>query len=324
LSSIGLVDALLVAFSFVFALNMGGSGFSPAFSAALGSRVIKKPLALALFAVCVGIGAIVIGGHVAKTLGGGLVAADSIDRRTALFVISSATGALLIANLAKIPESTSWVTVFAISSLGLFRGNLNTHTIFYKVLPTWLSIPPIAFLLTWFVTRRLYPLRGWNYRLYEHLTKHEWKLRALVVASSCYLAIGVGANNVANVVAPLSSAGVFSVRTGMLLFTPVFALGGLVFSRTASNIGKNLVPIGLYSATIINVVVGSLVLAISWLGIPQSLVQAHVLAVFAIALAKEGSQELSKNRVLRKIVVFWILSPLVASALIVIQLLLFG
>jgi sulfate permease len=315
-------SGLLIVSSVFFALNMGGAGFSPSFSAALGAKLIDRKWALALFAVCVGIGALAVGGNVAETLGTGFVPASTIDRQTALVLIVAATGALFIANLAKIPESTSWVTVFALASLGLMRSNLNSDTIIYKLLPAWISIPPLAFLTTYALTRRLYPLRGWNYRLYEHLTKHEWKLRALVLASSCYLAVAVGANNVANVVGPLATAGVFDVRTGMLLFTPVFALGGFVFFRATTTIGSDVVPLGLYSAVIINVVVGSMVLIVSWIGIPQSLVHAQVLSVFAIALAKEGSHELLRHRVIRRIALFWIVSPVLAAALVALQLLL--
>lgn len=316
------VDILLLCFSIFFALNMGGAGFAPSFSAALGSGILSRRVALALFSISVGVGALLIGGNVAKTLGSGFVPPESIDHKTALVLIAAATGALFVANLAKIPESTSWITVFAIAALGMSRGNLNADTILYKLLPAWLTVPPLAFGLTYALTRSLYPLRGWNYRFYEHLTKHEWKLRALVIVSSCYLAIAVGANNVANVVAPLATAGIFDVQTGMLLFTPLFAIGGFIFHRATKTIGSDVVPLGLYSAVIINVVVGSMVLVISWIGLPQSLVHAQVLAVFGIALAKEGSYELLRHRVIRRIALFWIVSPLIASVLVVLQLLL--
>jgi phosphate/sulfate permease len=299
---------------------MGGSNFSPAFSAALGARLVPRAVAIVLFVICVSIGAFFIGGHVAKTLGDGLLPAGTLDKHTALVVIVGATGALFVAHLAKIPESTSWVTVFAISCVGITRSNLNWHTIFYKVLPGWIVGPPIAFCLTFLVMRRLYPLGGWNYRLYEHLTKHEWKLRALVIASSCYLAIAVGANSVANVVAPLSSAGVFSIDSGMLLFAPVFALGGLVFFRTAKTVGGDVVPLGLYSATIINVVVATVILMIAWLGIPQSVVHSQVMSVIAIALAKEGAHEVIRHRMIRRIAMFWLVSPMIASTLVALQL----
>ncbi len=308
-------DILLLVFSVFFALNMGGAGFSPSFSAAIGAKQIRRGYAVLLFTACLGVGAFFIGGHVAQTLGSSIVPSSTIDRHTALIITASASAALFVANFAKVPESTVWVTVFSLISLGLMRHNLNAHTIFYKLLPAWIGVPIAAFLITLAIARQLYPLRGWNYRFYEHLTKHEWKLRLLVVASSCYLAVAAGANHVANVVAPLASAGVFKVSTGMLLFAPVFGLGAS-FLSPAKTMSDDVVPLGLYSAAIINIVVGSLVLTTSRLGISQSIVQAHALAVFAIAFAKEGSYQVFRHRVIRRILVYWIVTPLLAAGFV--------
>jgi len=59
--------------------------------------------------------------------------------------------------------------------------------------------------------------------------------------------IAAGANHVANVVGPLSSAGVFQISTGMLLFTPLFGIGA-IFLSPAKTMGGEVVPLGLYSA----------------------------------------------------------------------------
>lgn len=309
-------DLLLVGFSVFFAMNMGGAGFSPAFSAPLGAKLIRRVPALLLFSVSILAGALLLGGRVAKTLGGQLVPAATLDRHTVLIIVASATASLLVANLVKVPESTSWVTVFALSSLGLMRSNLNVDTILYRLVPAWIIVPPLAFALTFILSRQLYPLRGWNYRLYEHLSKHEWKLRLIVLVTSCYLAVAVGANNVANVVGPLATAGLFSVQTGMLVFAPIFGLGAVVFFSSAKTLGSEVVPLGLYSAAIINIVVGTLVIGVSWLGVPQSLVHTQVLAVFAIALAKDGSYEIAKHRTIRRILMFWIVSPVLAAGIV--------
>jgi sulfate permease len=315
-----LSNLLLLVSSIFFGLNMGGSGFTPAFSAALGSRLITRLAAILLFTVCVGAGGLLLGGHVASTLGGEFVPAETIDRTTALVIIMSAALALFAANIVKVPESTSWVTVFALVALGLVRGNLNTHTLIHKLLPAWIAVPPLSFGITLLVGRLLYPLRGWNYRLFEHLSKHEWKMRLIVLGSSCYLAVAIGANNIANVVGPLSTAHVFDVTTGMIAFTPVFGLGAYFFGGSAKTIGVDVVPLGLYSAAIINVVVGTLVITVSWLGIPQSLVHAQVLSVFAISFLKHGSYEMLRHRLVRRIVMFWVVSPLLAATFVVILL----
>ena len=296
---------------------MGGSGFAPSFSAALGAGLIRRSRALLLFSLCVTAGALLVGGHVAKTLGGELVPPATFDRTTALIVIASATSALFVASLVKVPESTSQVTVLAIIAVGVMRGNLNSSTFVYKILPSWLSVPFISFALTLAISRLLYPLRAWNFRFYEHLSKHEWKLRALVLGSSCYLAVAVGAH-VANVVAPLATAGLIRQRLGMVLFAPLFGVGAWLFSSIAKTMGSEVAPLGLYSAMLINVVVGTLLLIIYWLGIPQSLVHAHVMSVFAIAFAKRGSYEIVRHPVIRRILIFWFVTPMIAFAFVVV------
>jgi sulfate permease len=306
---------LLFAFSAFFAVNMGASGFAPSFSAALGARLIGRLPAVLLFSAFVALGALLVGGHVAKTLGDDFVPPGTLDRRAALIIIASASTALFVASLVKVPESTSQVTVFAIMTLGLVRRNLNSHTFTHRILPSWLSVPLIAFVLTLVLSRLLYPLRPWNFRIYEHLSKHEWKLRLLVLGSSCYLATAVGAH-VANVVAPLSTSNVIGQRLGMVLFAPLFGVGAALFPSVARTIGNEVAPLGLYSATIINATVATLLIGIYWLGIPQSLVHAHVFATFAIAFAKVGSYEILRHRVIRRILIFWFVTPSIAMMLV--------
>ena len=52
------------------AINMGGSGTAPSFSAAHGSNVIRKDLIPGLFGIFVFFGAIIAGKKVVSTIGG--------------------------------------------------------------------------------------------------------------------------------------------------------------------------------------------------------------------------------------------------------------
>ena len=58
------------------AINMGGSGTAPAFSAAYGANVLKKSLIPGLFGLMVFAGAILGGEQTAKTIGKGLLAPE--------------------------------------------------------------------------------------------------------------------------------------------------------------------------------------------------------------------------------------------------------
>lgn len=55
------------------AINMGGSGTAPAFSAAYGANVIKRSMIPGLFGVFVLLGALLAGTQVSLTLGNGLL-----------------------------------------------------------------------------------------------------------------------------------------------------------------------------------------------------------------------------------------------------------
>lgn len=315
MSGLGPIELLVAATAVFFAINMGGSGFAPAFSAALGARLIGRGGAVLAYSAFVLIGALWFGRFVAATLANGLVPAESLDPHTVLIVIASAAAALAVANALKIPQSTTWVTVFSVAAVGLRHGNLNLDTLLRRLLPAWIALPMVSFAVTAFVVKRFYPLRGWNFRVYEHLSKHEWKLRAIVVAGSCYVSAAIGANNVANVVGPVSAAGLLDVLPGLLLFAPLFGVGGRIIEAPARTIGFRTVPLGLYSATIVNVVIGTLLLLASWQGIPQSLVQVHAAAVFAVAYRKDGSYETLRHPLVRRMVLLWFLTPLVAGGL---------
>jgi sulfate permease len=306
-------EIVLLLASIFFALNMGGSGMAPAFSTALGARLVSTRTAVALFGVCVLTGALTLGGFVAKTLGSGLVPAETFDVNVALAVILSAAFALLLANLLKIPQSTSWVTVFAIATVGVFHDNLKADTILYHLLPAWIGLPLASFVLTTALARFFYPIRAGNVRSLERLAKHERLLKGLVLAGSCYVALAIGSNNVANVVGPLAAANVLEVHTGFVMIAPLFGLGGLLFRAPAETMAKEIVPLGLATAAISSLVTGSLLLCASWLGIPQSLVQINAGSLIAVSLVKEESWGSMRGDVLSRIGGLWLATPLIAA-----------
>jgi sulfate permease len=307
------LEVALLGVSALFAVNMGGSGLAPAFSVALGARLIERRPAILLFTAFVVLGALTLGGFVARTLGTGLVSPGTLDHRSALVVLASATGALLVANLLRIPQSTSWVTVFSIAVVGLLHGDLNTDTILHRLLPAWLLLPALSFALTAGALRLLYPLTPRNVRLHEHLTRHERTLRALVLGSSCYVATAIGSNNVANVVGPLVAARATETVPAFCLFAPVFGLGAVLLRGPADTVGTRIVPLGLVTATVTNLVVGTVLLAASWWGIPQSLVQLNAGAVVGVLLVKDGFHRGVRHGTLRQMVRLWFVTPLLAS-----------
>lgn len=296
-----------------FAMNMGGSGLAPAFSSALGARLVSRRLAPVLFGVFVCLGAMLLGSQVARTLGKDLVAVEHLNQTAALVVVTSAAASLLLANVLGVPQSTSWVTVASISTVGLLHSSLNTETLFHRLIPAWLLLPCAAFLLTRVSLSLFYPLRPDNFRRIEWLTRRQRALKGFVLASSCLVAFSIGSNNVANVVAPIAAAGILDPILGFALSAPLFGLGAALLTRPSRTVGTAIVPLGPIAATIVNLVTGLLLLTASVFGIPQSLVQIMTASVIAVRWVKDGPEAVANHAPLRKVLLLWIISPLIAA-----------
>lgn len=309
------IELALLAVGGWFAFNMGGSGLAPAFGATIGARLISPRWAALVFGIFVTIGALLLGPNVAKTLGSEIVPASSFDMITTLIVLGAANLALFLANVLKMPQSTSWVTVAAIVTFGLFQRDLNTHTLTHRLLPAWLLMPLIAFVVSAGLMKYFYPLHGSRFGLHSWLSQRTGVLRVLAFASACYVALAIGANNVANAVGPSSAAGLFSVTTGMLVLAPMFGIGAVVLAGPAKTIARDVVPLGLFAATLCNVVVATLLVVASYIGIPQSLVQVNAAAVLGVALVKEGRSGMLEGRGTRSMLVLWIVTPILAAGL---------
>ncbi|MDD5593841.1 MAG: inorganic phosphate transporter [Candidatus Margulisbacteria bacterium] len=298
-----------------FALNMGGSGIAPSFASVYGAGLISREKAAALFAVFVVLGALVLGSRVAKTLSSGLLPAHLFTLQVALIILGSAAISLFIANVLKVPQSTSWVTVFAVFGAALHFNSLNPAATLQMV-SLWLVLPLIGFFLTFLFFRSIYPPRAANFWFYEKA--HAWKkpIQYLAVVSSCYVAFAIGANNVANAVGPLAGAGLIQPGLGLLLISPLFGLGGwAIKERTMRTIGREIVPLGLVASTIVAFITASLLIFASALGFPQSLVQLNALAIMAVGTIKHEHVLAAREEAVRKMFAVWLVAPLLAGLL---------
>ena len=140
-------------------------------------------------------------------------------------------------------------------------------------------------------------------------------MKTLAFFSSLYIAFAAGTNNVANAVGPLSGAGIIDPLLGLLIIGPLFGLGGLVFGkRIMGTVGKEIVPLGLISASLVSLVTASLLLLASILGIPQSLVQLSALSVMAIGAVKHEAHVVTQ-KASQKIFLAWTITPVLAFTL---------
>ncbi|NQT95033.1 MAG: inorganic phosphate transporter [Candidatus Omnitrophica bacterium] len=309
-----MIYIILIILVSLFSLNMGGGNFGASFAAAYGGNIITKRRAQLLFGIFLFLGAVTIGRPVSETLGNRIIPSELIRPDTLVIIFISATLCLLIANIIHVPQSTSLVTVGSILGVGLYYKSIYTSTFQYLV-PFWIGLPLLGYGLTYFLGRLVYPPRNKNFWIYEKLVNHRDRLKLFVIIASCYNAFSVGANNVANAVGPLAGAGIVSNILGLVLVAPVFGLGSLVFAGPLKTVSEKIVPIGLFSATIVCFVTGTIMIIASALGVPQSFVMIKVAALFAISGLKNGHRLTFSNPATKKTYLTWLITPIIAVIL---------
>lgn len=312
------------------AINMGGSGTSPAFSAAYGANLIPKGLIPGLFGIMVFTGAIVAGKGVALTMGKGIIDADKLTITLTSIILLSVALSLLMANLLGIPQSTSQSTVFALSGPAVYFGRLQTDRLFFEIIPTWFLLPVIAFFLTYAAGKYIYSPMKKRSRFDFDTIKIQPGLQVLVIISSLYVAFAIGSNNVANASGPIASMVInelhisgqeknflFIVVLSTLVIAPAFGIGSSLFGhKVVRTTGKEIVEFGPLSATVIAFITATLLLTVSVVkGIPASLVQLNTGAIMAIGCAKLGWKEIFSRSSVKKFWIVWVTAPVLAFIL---------
>jgi len=309
------------------AINMGASGTAPSFAAAYGARLLRRERIAGLFGIFVFAGALIAGKKVVVTVGRGIVPEDIMGISLTTIVLLSVALALLLANLLRVPQSTSQATVCGLVGPAAYFGVLKTEKILFEMIPMWLVLPIVSFLITLAIGKLLYgPLvrngPSWSRRAATHPAVH-----CTVIASSCYVAFAIGSNNVANASGPIlaMSLGQFGVPLeggdltllmilATLVIAPCFAIGSsLMGSRVVGTTGREIVQFGPLGGTLIGVVTASLLLFASVSrGIPTSLVQMNTAAIMALGVVKEGWRPIMGRASVRKLVTVWIVAPLMS------------
>ena len=304
---------------------MGASGIAPSFAAAYGGKLIKKKNALILFSIFVILGALTFGRNVTITLGKHLLPSGLINFDAALIILTAATLSLFAANILRIPQSTSQVTVGAIVGAGLYFKHLNLATLFLKILPMWVVLPSLSYILTFLLYRNVYPPEHDNLHIYQKIFANEKKLKISSLVVSCYVSFAIGSNNVANAVGPLFGAGLLTnIILGLVIIAPLFGLGARLMGKgPLETAGREIVPLGLISSTLVSFITATLLLVASILGIPQSLVQLNIFSIFAISCLKNGHKCTIDHYITRKTFIIWVLTPLLAVGMSYFLLLLF-
>lgn len=328
-----LLSHLLIPFiiAMFLAVNMGGSGTGPSFSAAFGANIIRRNLIPGLFGIMVFLGAILAGKNTATTIGKEIIDPEMMSVPLVSVILFSVSISLLVANIAGIPQSTSQSTVLAVVAPAIYFNKLDSAKLFFEIIPAWFILPVISFIISYLLGKHIYrPMRKRGYTLSRAQNanmKPVWN--GLVLAMSLYVAFSIGSNNVANASGPIASMTtnelhisgdrnfILILILSTLLIAPNFAIGSSLFgNKILNNTGKEIVLFGKFEAAIIAFVSASLLLLASVSkGIPTSLVQLNVAAILGIGVAKLGPKNIFKKTEVKKFFVMWLISPAIALTL---------
>lgn len=309
------------------AINMGGSGTAPSFSATYGAGLLRRSYIPFLFGSFVLLGAVIAGDKVIKTVGGSVLPAENMSIVVVSIVLLSSALSIFAANLLKVPQSTSQSTIFALVGCAIPLGVLESGKLIYEMVPTWLIMPVISFILALSLG---YLLKKFNERVslikFKSIKNNNiWKY--ISIACSCYVAFSIGSNNVANSAGPLASLVVNEMNLtdgsaiimllSIMLVAPWFGIGSALMGKgVTKTIGNEIIDIGVLGATFISIITATLLLIASTTrGIPTSLVQMNTFAVIAFGMLKVGPREILSKLSVIKLFTVWIIAPLIAMAI---------
>ncbi|WP_266081293.1 inorganic phosphate transporter [Haladaptatus caseinilyticus] len=283
----GVVVAIFVGF------NIGGSSTGVAFGPAVGSRLLRKATAAALFVGFAFLGAWTVGRNVIATMSSSIVPATQFTPAASVAVLFFTGASLLISNLYGVPASTSMTAVGAIVGLGLATNTLN-KALMFTIVSAWIVAPLISLSIGIVVGRYIYPYldryvaftkfdlhfiqldrSGAIPRLYlnPNATRQDIIGSISVVVIACYMAFSAGASNAANAVAPLvGEGGTLTVSQGVLLAVVAFGLGSFTIARrTLETVGDDITELPILASLIVSIVGGTVITILSYFGIPASL-----------------------------------------------------
>ncbi len=317
------------------AWSLGANHAANVFGPAVSTKMVKFRTAAIVTSVFVILGAVYEGAGASQTLG----KLGSVNALGGAFTVALAA-AITVTGMTKmgLPVSTSQAIVGGIIGWNYFSGSLTDYSAFTKIFGTWIMCPVLAAIFSYiFYKFYLYFIA----RTKIHLLRLDAFTRMFYLIVTAFCAYSLGANNIANamgVFVPASPFHDISIMSGfslsgtqVLFLIGSIAIGVGVFTYSHNvirTVGNELFRLSSVGGLIV-IMAEALVLFIfgsqslhDWMLahhlpafplVPVSSSQAVVGGVIGIAIAKGGRN--IQFRVLGRISMGWITTPLIACAI---------
>ncbi|MDD5474251.1 MAG: inorganic phosphate transporter [Candidatus Methanoperedens sp.] len=310
-----LIAALAVAL--FMGLNIGGNNAAAAMGAAYGAKVRTKYQAVMLIGVFAVIGAVLSGGEVIKTLGSGILPSGTILIKGAIISVGASAVIIFLANILRVPISTSQVAVGSVVGIGFFYGASKLNTpLLGEIVIWWVVTPVVAWLLAYLMGKYLYTnILIWLADHHDSEASIRKSLNALLTISGCYVAFSAGANHAGIIVGPFVGTGDIPASYGAVFAGLALGLGALLMGgRVLDTVGKDICELCVIRAVFVEFTAAIIVHVASIHGIPVSLGEIVASGIIGIGCANSG-MHIVKSETVKKILIAWVVSPLLAGTL---------
>jgi PiT family inorganic phosphate transporter len=289
--------------------NIGANDTANCIGTTVGCGLISFRKAAILVSVFVIIGAMLQGQHVMKTISKGIVNAE-LDYMAVCVVLICSGFFVTLATFYRIPTSTSQAIVGGVVGIGLAVGAEVNFAKFILIAESWIICPVLVMILSYGLMHLVVlVLRRFQSRslLFQHA--FGW----LAIASACYVAYSMGANNAGNAVGPIANLDIFPPQMLLFISGVSIAIGALTYGKkVADTVGKGITQLDIPGAFVAQVSSAFGMHLFSLFGIPVSTSSAIVGAVVGVGLVK-GARSISKKTIIT-ILVGWVSTPALAGS----------
>lgn len=314
------MDILLVVVVIIavfFAVNIGGNTSASAMGAAFGGGAITGRRAVMLIAVFTFLGAVTGSSRIITTIGNIITIPDAaISTRAMMYisilVILTAGGMILVANLLRVPLSTTQATVGGVIGAGAYLATLNVPVLML-ILSWWLAVAGISFGVAYVLGRSAYPRVLDRLADMRDIRRVNRTLNALLVISGCYVAFSIGTNNTGVSMGLAVASGLDMLPAAVIGGAAISAGALLIGPRVLRTVGKDITQLCNVKASMVSFTSGTLIIVSSLLGIPVSIAVTTTMAIVGIGASQCGYAITFRKGIVRDIVRIWVLAPLLAA-----------
>jgi PiT family inorganic phosphate transporter len=288
--------------------SLGANDSANIFGTGVATGTIKYATAIFFTAIFVLFGALLEGPKCMKIVGE-LSSLLSIEA----FYCSLAAGiTMAILTYLAIPASASQAIIGAVIGAGILSGSADFSKLF-KIIICWVVTPISAIILGYYLHRSLRYILD---KITTNITYLNYLYSTGIIVAGCYGAYSLGSNNVANVTGVYVGSGLLSANIASLIGGLSIASGIITYGKKVMlTVGKGIAPLDPFSAFITILAEALTLHFFTQIGVPVSSSQAIVGAVVGVGIV--GGLRTVSTKVVTKIAVGWIMTPIAAGILTV-------